>query len=149
MSRKAGFWDLGFVLAPHLLRRVFSLGSFRSRHSLRAAIIPLLSVIAHAAVAAPVAQAQTSPGQPSSIQALSLDASSYFLEASEYSTGGPYAESVAVADVNGDGIPDLVVANACLLSGGTCPINYACTNNCVGAKFPCCWSTLMAYSRLL
>jgi hypothetical protein len=112
MWRKAGFWDLVFVFAPHVSRRVFSWGSFRSLHLLRAAIVPLLSVIVHAVLAAPVAQAQTSPGQPFSTRAVSLDASPYFLEAPEYSTGGQYAESVAVADLNGDGIPDLVVANA-------------------------------------
>ena len=63
-----------------------------------------------------------------------LDASSYFLEAPEYSTGGLYAESVAVADVNGDGIPDLVVANACLPSGGTCIIDYGACSTCAGGE---------------
>jgi Bacterial Ig-like domain (group 3)/FG-GAP-like repeat len=37
-----------------------------------------------------------------------------FLEAPTYGSGGQYAGSVAVADVNGDGKPDLVVANQCV-----------------------------------
>jgi|HubBroStandDraft_6_1064221.scaffolds.fasta_scaffold00131_22 hypothetical protein len=34
-----------------------------------------------------------------------------FQNARTYGTGGNYADSVAIADVNGDGIPDLLVAN--------------------------------------
>ena len=41
----------------------------------------------------------------------SLDASSIFIEAPFYSSGGFGADSVAVADLNGDGKLDLVVAN--------------------------------------
>ena len=40
-----------------------------------------------------------------------------FLTAPTYGSGGYYAESVAVADVNGDGKPDLVVTDQCSDSG--------------------------------
>lgn len=43
----------------------------------------------------------------------SLDASAIFLEAHLYDSGGQYALSIAAADVNGDGKPDLLVANEC------------------------------------
>src|SRR3984957_18644486 len=37
-----------------------------------------------------------------------------FLPAVSYASGGLYAESVTITDVNGDGKPDLVVANQCV-----------------------------------
>jgi hypothetical protein len=56
-------------------------------------------------------------GYKSSIQGnfqnLTTDASAIFLEAPTYSSGGFDAASIAVADVNGDGKPDLLVANEC------------------------------------
>ncbi|MGB9232931.1 MAG: VCBS repeat-containing protein, partial [Terriglobales bacterium] len=41
------------------------------------------------------------------------DSSSIFREAAMYNSGGADAYSIAVADVNGDGHPDLLVANSC------------------------------------
>ena len=46
-----------------------------------------------------------------------------FKTAVSYSSGGYYASAVAVADVNGDGIPDLLVANQCASTcSGSSPV---------------------------
>ena len=46
----------------------------------------------------------------------SLSASSIFLEPPEYDSGGRNTHSIAVAEVNGDGKPDLLVTNECVSS---------------------------------
>jgi hypothetical protein len=53
----------------------------------------------------PGAESGTQP--PPSLQAIK------FLNATNYRSGGSYATSVAVGDLNGDGHPDVVVANSC------------------------------------
>jgi hypothetical protein len=53
-------------------------------------------------------------------QNMTTAASAIFLEAPTYSSGGLYASSIAVADVNGDGKLDLVVANECANDNNDC-----------------------------
>jgi hypothetical protein len=48
-----------------------------------------------------------------------------FQTALVYASGGPYADSIAVADVNGDGKPDLIVANC----GSSSQTNCVSTSN--------------------
>jgi hypothetical protein len=52
--------------------------------------------------------------KPGSVGVLLGNGDGTFAPAVAYLSGGLFAKSVAVADVNGDGKPDIVVANACL-----------------------------------
>ena len=60
-----------------------------------------------------------------------------FANAVDYGSGGSYPLSVAVADVNGDGKPDLMVANYCA--------NSTCGNRT--ALWACCSATGTELSR--
>jgi hypothetical protein len=65
------------------------------------------------------ARPRTSTEGTSLRASIGLDASAVFMEARTFGSGGSGADSVAVADVNADGNPDVVVANACV-SGSFC-----------------------------
>ena len=60
------------------------------------------------------------PTGPGGVTVLLGNGDGTFQPAVSYSSGGWRATSVAVADVNGDGHPDLVVSNFCL-NGTNCP----------------------------
>src|ERR1700720_706624 len=51
------------------------------------------------------------------IPALGFGATTLFKSPQGYMSGGANAISVAVADLNGDGKPDIVVANGCIVCG--------------------------------
>jgi hypothetical protein len=86
-----------------------------------------IAILAVSVATAAIGQEKTA-SQPYTLSALSTRKNAspsasgtvLFLPAVTYGAGGTFAESVAVADVNGDGKPDLVVAN-CVPSGfSTC-----------------------------
>ena len=54
----------------------------------------------------------------SNVAVLLNDGTGKFPSGIQYGTGGFFPDSVAIADVNGDGNPDLVVANSSVLSSG-------------------------------
>jgi len=58
---------------------------------------------------------------PSCVSVLLGNGDGTFQPAVSYSSGGYGAWSVAIGDVNGDGHPDLVVANECQDASGECP----------------------------
>src|SRR5256885_228304 len=66
---------------------------------------------------------RTSACATSSVGVLINNGQGTFRPVVTYETGGVHALTVAVADLNGDGIPDLIVANGCsggILPGGVC-----------------------------
>jgi hypothetical protein len=64
-----------------------------------------------------VSNAYTEYDYDGSVSVLLGNGDGTFRPAVSYDTGGYIAASVAIGDVNGDGIPDLVVANFCEVSG--------------------------------
>ena len=81
----------------------------------------LASDIAKASTATVTVVNPTPGGGVSNIQFFSIAVPkasvSFFLPAVSYGSGGSQSWSVAIADVNGDGKPDLIVSNLCEVSG--------------------------------
>jgi Bacterial Ig-like domain (group 3)/FG-GAP-like repeat len=107
------------ILAASLSAQSHS--SFNSEWPLR----PPILTSSHAPSTSPAFSAQSSRSARAAstsraaapVTEPTLDASGIFLEAPLYNSGGFEAESLVTADVNGDGIPDIVVANSCSSSG--------------------------------
>jgi len=120
-------------------------------HSGVALFIGTLTILIALVALAPLSGVGQSSGQPShpgnrfpakeSVRGVSQPSSPLFLPAVTYDSGGALPSSVAVADMNGDGSPDLVVANTDsntvgILSGnGNGTFQTAATYD-VGGQFP-------------
>jgi hypothetical protein len=64
-------------------------------------------------------QCQSSSSCVGSVSVLFGNGNGTFRPPVSYSTAGYYSESIAIADLNGDGHPDLIVSNLCA-TGGNC-----------------------------
>ena len=104
-----------------LTRNISILGAFALSLAALTVVIAIAAT-AQQAESQPSAKSSATPATESRLQTKQHDPripatnSLSFLPAVQYDTGGDDATSVAVADVNGDGKPDIIVANICAKS---------------------------------